>query len=340
MAKTHQGNLFEDNTAKKIASDEQIITSFQTKKKDGESAADLKLRRDFNSRIKAIARLKNSIENKLPKIFISLNKLFQEHIAEVSDQILDVRLTYMEKLDLAYQKKSWTQTEREEIRDLIINTMNQLIKAGRQIPEKFEKYTRIDIDELGEFEKSMLTSMVEDMTGIKGVDLEDILGEEKLNQEEFYEKYESSFAEEEEVIDQEASEKLSGIQQDIQKIYKSLAKKIHPDLEQDKTKREEKEQLMKELTSAKDKDDLFNVLMIQAKVNQYEETEQELHKETMKAYSEVLLQERKKLENEEWLLKNGNDFNAWLYKNFHVGHEKGRINRIKAYREELEEELF
>ena len=51
----------------------------------------------------------------------------------------------------------------------------------------------------------------------------------------------------------------------VSELYKELAKRIHPDLEQDEAVRYRKEQLMKELTAAKDKEDVHAMLLIQQK---------------------------------------------------------------------------
>jgi hypothetical protein len=53
----------------------------------------------------------------------------------------------------------------------------------------------------------------------------------------------------------------------ISELYKELAKLIHPDLEQDESIRHRKEQLMKELTEAKEKEDVHAMLLIQQKAN-------------------------------------------------------------------------
>lgn len=338
MAKNNQQNLFEEGTAKKFSNDEQIVNTFKTNKKDGESAADAKMRRDFNSRIKAISRLKNIIENKLPTIFRSLNELYVEHVKDAEKRVLISKVEYLEKLHFAYQKKSWNKTERDEMFALILDNINELTQAGLEIPDKYADYTKVDLEQMGEFEKSFVSSLMKEMTGIDEIELEDVLGGERLGQEEFFEKYSSAFTEDESEAE-DSTKELNSVQKDIRKIYKSLAKKIHPDLEQDEEKRREKEQLMQQLTAAKDKDDLFSVIMVQAKINQYEDNEFELSKDTMKEYSKTLLEERKKLEMQEWQLKNGDDFNAWLYKNFYSSSQRKSIANMNEYKEQLDKEL-
>ncbi len=102
--------------------------------------------------------------------------------------------------------------------------------------------------------------------------------------------------------------KYSGIKEnkrmteDIEKksvsdLYKELAKLIHPDLEQDEALRYRKEQLMKELTAAKDKEDVHAMLLIKQKadiLNQASGSEKSYSLQLLKLYNNSM---KKKLEH-------------------------------------------
>ncbi len=82
----------------------------------------------------------------------------------------------------------------------------------------------------------------------------------------------------------------------VSELYKELAKLIHPDLEQDETIRYQKEQLMKELTAAKDKEDVHAMLLIQQKaavLNNTEGSEKGYSLQLLKMYNNSM---KKKLE--------------------------------------------
>ena len=82
----------------------------------------------------------------------------------------------------------------------------------------------------------------------------------------------------------------------ISELYKELAKLIHPDLEQDEAIRYRKEQLMKELTVAKDKEDVHAMLLIQQKaaiINNSTGTEKSYSLQLLKMYNNSM---KKKLE--------------------------------------------
>ena len=82
----------------------------------------------------------------------------------------------------------------------------------------------------------------------------------------------------------------------ISDLYKELAKLIHPDLEQDESIRHRKEQLMKELTEAKNKEDVHAMLLIKQKaafINKAGNTEKTYSLQLLKLYNNAM---KKKLE--------------------------------------------
>ncbi|HSN62478.1 MAG TPA: hypothetical protein VLR49_16190 [Ferruginibacter sp.] len=82
----------------------------------------------------------------------------------------------------------------------------------------------------------------------------------------------------------------------ISELYKELAKLIHPDLEQDEAIKYRKEQLMKELTAAKDKDDVHAMLFIKQKadvINKTSSSEKSYSLQLLKLYNNSM---KKKLE--------------------------------------------
>lgn len=83
----------------------------------------------------------------------------------------------------------------------------------------------------------------------------------------------------------------------VSDLYKELAKLIHPDLEQDEALRYRKEQLMKELTAAKDKEDVHTMLLIKQKadiLNQASSSEKSYSLQLLKLYNNSM---KKKLEH-------------------------------------------
>lgn len=82
----------------------------------------------------------------------------------------------------------------------------------------------------------------------------------------------------------------------ISKLYKELAKLIHPDLEPDEAIRYRKEQLMKELTAAKEKEDVHAMLFIKQKadvINKTSSSEKTYSLQLLKLYNNSM---KKKLQ--------------------------------------------
>jgi hypothetical protein len=82
----------------------------------------------------------------------------------------------------------------------------------------------------------------------------------------------------------------------IAELYKELAKLIHPDLEQNEAIRYRKEQLMKELTAAKEKEDIHAMLFIKQKadvINKTSSSEKSYSLQLLKLYNNSM---KKKLE--------------------------------------------
>ncbi len=79
----------------------------------------------------------------------------------------------------------------------------------------------------------------------------------------------------------------------ITELYKELVKMLHPDLEQDAEKRHTKEQLMKQLTTARDEQDLFAMLLLKQKAYTLQDAtpaENNYTLEKLKLYNKTLKQ--------------------------------------------------
>jgi hypothetical protein len=84
---------------------------------------------------------------------------------------------------------------------------------------------------------------------------------------------------------------------DLASLYKQLAKLLHPDLEQDPQRREEKEAAMKRLNAAYQNEDLHGLLQLEIEWTQREASNaSRLSNEKLKVYNEVLKEQVAELE--------------------------------------------
>ncbi|MDT0645741.1 hypothetical protein RM545_03485 [Zunongwangia sp. F260] len=348
MASNTQTSLFDTYENVQLPSSTDIIKSLNIKAKPGEDPGLSKLKHNFNHRLKGIAKLKDEIE-KLPKVFAMLNENFSKIVKPTEESLVKSKLELIETMDSAFNKKSFSESQREYIRSLMLRELNSISEMGYEYDEKYEKYFEMDMLEMSEGSTEFFQEMVNDMMGID-VDIEDILGEKKLSPEAFEEKYgkeinekAKAFKEEQENQKQQPKSRQTATKElgepdlnlHFMKTYKNIAKRIHPDLEQNATIRKEKEKLMQELASAKDDLDLFQLISIKLKVEQIENKEVVLDEAYLKLYAERLLEQKKNLETDIFVMKKQSGRNSWLYQNFHAQHATTTRKRLEAFQKEL-----
>lgn len=87
----------------------------------------------------------------------------------------------------------------------------------------------------------------------------------------------------------------------IKDLYKTLAKMLHPDMEQDVAKKKQKEALMQQLTAARDAEDLLAMLQLQQQANVLNavvDTQSFFSIDKLKAFNKVLRHKLLQLKND------------------------------------------
>lgn len=344
MANPNQTNLFGEREETKPSTSTGMVKSLNVEPRPDDDPGLRRLKKNFNHRLKAIAKLKEEIEE-LPKVFGALNDQYNKIVQPTEERLLTGKLALIETIDDTYAKKSFSNRDRDYICSLMVEELNTISEMGYEYDTKFERY--FELDDL-EDSKDLIEEMISEMMGID-IDVEDMIGKEKLSAEEFEEKYGEKIKEEAEAFEQEQNnnsrkqqnkKKNEGDEPDynlhFMKTYKSLAKKIHPDLEQDPVLRKEKEKLMQELAHAKDGRDLFQLIAIKLKI---EKNEVVLDETYLKFYAGQLLEQKKNLKQDIYILKNQSGVNSWLYQKFHARHRKTTMKRFATYRDSLENEI-
>ncbi len=349
MASNTQTNLFDTYEGVQITTSTDMVKSFTLKSKPGDDPGLAKVKNDFNYRLKAIAKLKDEIE-KLPKVFALLNEKFNITAKPTEELFVKSRRELIETMEVAFNRKSFSKNEREHIRFLMLEELNSISEMGYEYDEKYREY--FDMDTPGGVSpeaEEIFQEIVNNMMGMD-VDIQDVIGEERLSPEGFEEKYGAELREKaKELEEREKNQKQQRKQMhtgkeeeggpDLNshfiKIYKNIAKKIHPDLEQNATIRKEKQKLMQELAHAKDNRDLFQLISIKLKVEKIENKEMVLDEVYLKLYADRLLEQKKDLEADISVLKKQSGKNSWLHQNFHAPHPKTTLKRLEAYRDDL-----
>ena len=314
-----QTQLFDEYSS--VSTSSVVRTHLKGSKTDNSTTR--KLKNQFNSAMKAIERLQNEIK-KLNEIFISLNKHFNSYCGPIEQRLNEKRLEAVEALDRVYQKKSFSKNQKQSIQNLIIDQMNELSKSHPDVDLTKYEYHMIEakehLDE-DEFSKELMAQFLKEITGLEDIDLNDLIGHKKLSPEEFAEKYgrlldDTDVAEAQEFMQNEdpaGAKKVNKFDLHFNKNYKQIAKRIHPDLEQNEEIKKKKEALMKELARAKENKDLFQLICIQSKVNTIEHGKQHIDESYLKEYVNELNRQKEDLKEDLYYMKNNPGRDAWLY---------------------------
>jgi hypothetical protein len=342
-----QKTLFDAYEGVTDSSEEETLVKMEITLEDDKQSQ--KLKKLFNSRMKAIQKLRQDLKG-LEVIFRELSDLYHKEVRPEELRLNDRRILLMHALDKAFQKKSFTKSEKDFLLEEILGHRNMLLQDQQTYDLRaFDKYDAIVENEILQDDLNILNDFVEEITGVEGIDINDVLGDKKLSEEEFADKY---FKDENPDNDDTTDEDIpmqpahgmgkhtgDDFEAHFMKTYKQLAKRVHPDLEQDPVVKENKEALMKELAVAKDHKDLFQLISLKDKIDRIELGRNQWDERFLKQYVAYLLEEKKTLEVDIWKLKNYAGMKSWLYQNFYHRTQKGKQKKIDRYNEDCLDQL-
>lgn len=164
----------------------------------------------------------------------------------------------------------------ENIEDVLFHDIDEVgtridYEGLEELKKKYENKEDIEAERVSKLEKAAEFSQ---NFGFE-IDPEDVaLTNSPKGMMDFYEKYkeqiheaQKKFAEENKNSKSKKDEKAEALlNTDISKLFKQLVVEIHPDHETDETIRKQKEILMKELTAARDNQDILELLKIKNKI--------------------------------------------------------------------------
>lgn len=120
------------------------------------------------------------------------------------------------------------------------------------------------------------------------------------------------------------------------KLYRQLAKHLHPDKETDVTKKDEKSALMQQLSQAKKEKDVVALLLM---AQQYLPDHEMVMDEKLLVRLEATLKEKVALLNREYqALRNGDDIKSIIWQKFGGGNKVSRERELSQYRHSLQQE--
>lgn len=306
-----------------------------------------KLQKQFNSHVKKINELKEKLVKDAQQLELIVSHI-QADIVPLEYKHIDKIVEMVYLFDKHYDDKFFKKKEKEKIAHFILSKSEELIEqAGKdELKVMFDKYAGQTYDEIAEETETesidLMKQMMKDMFDIE-LDEE----EEKVNDPDFLHDIFEKKLEEKEAFGQasqkekkktakqlEKEEKLKEEAQNINKatrsIYTDLVKAYHPDREPDEAERERKTEIMKQITQAYEKNDLFELLRLKISLQSIDINAWKMADEQLKYYNKLLKEQLIELEREHWELYNkANGPSGNLFQRFGLDNDttKTRIKR-------------
>lgn len=324
-----------------------VITVSDSTSKEKES----KHKEQLSKKLKKIGTLKKQIE-KITTVVNTARKLYIEHIAEQEKEFLAIKEKLVVKLFERFQQKSFALWQKDIIENKLTEEIQFLFNKGYQsevLTEVQNNFMNILSEKLSDDEKEHTNNMAKEYMKEMGFDVDD----EQFDftdpnfREKFQEDYINQHAEsEEQERHAHQQNKTQNTDKEFQKLYRSLVKKVHPDLVTDSKEKEQGEAWMKELSLVWEKRDYYQLLILKKEIDKDDSIEVELDRTQFTSLISQLNTEIRDLEYQKYVLKEEHPDTTFYYNAFYAKSEKGMLKKInnfkiqlEHYMEETEEEL-
>ncbi|WP_300601498.1 hypothetical protein [Niabella sp.] len=283
-----------------------------------------KVQQTFNRLVKRIEKLQVELKTTTEALDKKLN-YYTEQVYPVSKELTQLRNTLLKQLYAIYKDKSLQLSNwRKYLKTLLKAQLNEYL-AEEEHPDdeiksifkavfnkSYDAALKREMDEYFEDMKSDIESMFE-AAGFSmnldelhsGMTPEEMLAKTAEIEETLYrqaeEKEKPTGKKTKKQLEREEKERQAEAakSKNISSIYKQLAKIFHPDLEPDPGLKLQKEELMKQLTTAYENNDLHTLLRLELQWVQNEEAaDNRLTDEKLSVYNEIMKEQVLNLENE------------------------------------------
>lgn len=250
----------------------------------------------FQKRIKAIKKLKEEFE-KLEVDITNSKSEVQKVILPLELQhfsLLKARILILEEV---YLSQKLSKKVKKNLKEVIVRECECVlgIEDDQGIIEIYNRFSDKDYDET-------MDEMVDGFDGYMDDLFNDASSENHKKSE--AKKSKKQLEREEKEKAREEAKKRS-----FKDIFRDLVKVFHPDTEKDEEKKKEKEEITKELNKAYKDNDLLAMLEMELRlINTNSERIKQLATDKLKVYNEILLAQKKQLEENIFSLKFQNEF--------------------------------
>lgn len=279
----------------------------------------------FNKLSKQIESLRKQIENN----HIKFNKLlvfFTTNVSPVQISYGNDLIEFAKALYAILKNEKLSKANQEKVKDIILSNLNnafQFIVPSEEVKSIYDDLSPTSFDEESAEELTLMKKMMENMfQSAFGMDID--LSETEMTEEAMARKiaemknqfeskqeergnYQNNRKKSKKEIELEIKNKqVEELQKkNIRSIYLSLAKMLHPDLVTDESLKSEREELMKQVTTAYQEKDLHTLLKLEIEIiHKQSENLDHLTDEKLKFLNGALKEQVTELKDELTLLQN------------------------------------
>ncbi len=272
-----------------------------------------KQQQQFNTYTAKIENLKSEIVETKHQLDEANARIVKE-LLPIDNQIIQGNLNMLEILDRQHDSNNFKKPQKKIIAGMILDIATHLVldRNNKDAIKYFDKYNDESFEEIAKQAEVDEKEFLKFYAKQHKINLDDIDSSEDMAEhleEKIKEKFEQQSRKKistksKAQIDREEKkkEKEKNIHQTARSVYLELVKEFHPDLETDEEERKRKTEIMKNITLAYEKKDLFELLKLQLDYLQINSNSMsklaELAEEKIKYFNHVLKDQIKNLQSE------------------------------------------
>ncbi|WP_010182619.1 hypothetical protein [Aquimarina agarilytica] len=326
-----QTNLFGFNEPS-IQNDNTSPAVIKVNSKDKQTTTD-----KINKKIQKIDKLKAKFEKEKSKLE-KIKKVYAKKVSPIEKELFTEKENFANKLFKHYTSKGYAKWQMELMEETLMEECDFLFNYDYHTPTLQNIYKTIQLNQaerMDPMEKEFMNDVGREVLSDFGFDVDDdddFNFEDFLNNEEFSKQYQQQQHESQKAYDESLKkEKVINTNKQFQKLYKSLVKKVHPDLVTVQKEKEEREVLMKRLSETWEHRDYYQLLLLKAEIEKNNKTHAiEIDEDQSKSLLIQLDQEIQQLNSDIYMFKEADEEHHFYFKNFN--HRNDNILNQKIYK--------
>jgi hypothetical protein len=195
-------------------------------------------------------------------------KLYQQILVPQLAKLAQAKFSFVRQAHYLFEQRKFSKPKQKQFTELALQLLQDVPNFIAEAHELAAHFLNKQVQLLNKREKAAFNNMLAEegfSNDAENFDAHHFQDREKM-EEQFHRQHEEFFNEQKKT--QQEQKKEAYKLEDINRLYKELARQLHPDLEQDENVRKEKEHLMKDLSKARQSRDLYAMLMIKNKTQQ------------------------------------------------------------------------